>query len=174
MLADDLFGFISFETPCSSVPAGHASLKVEHVDRVVGDALNKHLEAAGVSRDLIDGSLPGMKAPPPEGAEITQMGWEVYPAGFEGREGRRIAHETPYLIWNNKAPFAHAPQPTTSPNQFLPMLFLAVWGGLLADRVAKRRLLLVTQAAMAVPALAIWWRPTRRGRGRSISPRSSW
>lgn len=50
---------------------------------------------------------------------------QVYPAGFEGREGRRVAHETPYLIWNNKAPFAHEAQPTTSPNQFLPMLFEA-------------------------------------------------
>ncbi len=44
----------------------------------------------------------------------------------------------------------------TAALQFLPMLFFAVWGGLLADRVAKRRLLLVTQAAMALPALVLW------------------
>lgn len=50
---------------------------------------------------------------------------QVYPAGFEGREGRRTAHETPYLIWDNKTPFPHRERPTTSPNQFLPMLFEA-------------------------------------------------
>jgi len=30
------------------------------------------------------------------------------------------------------------------------------WGGLLADRVSKRRLLMITQALMAIPALALW------------------
>jgi len=44
----------------------------------------------------------------------------------------------------------------TSALQFLPMLLFATWGGLLADRVSKRRLLLVTQASMAAPALALW------------------
>ena len=40
--------------------------------------------------------------------------------------------------------------------QFAPMLVLGAFGGLLADRFSKRRLLVVTQAAMAVPALALW------------------
>lgn len=40
--------------------------------------------------------------------------------------------------------------------QFAPLLFLGAFGGLLADRFAKRRLLLVTQTMMAVPALALW------------------
>ena len=44
----------------------------------------------------------------------------------------------------------------TSALQFLPMLLFAAWGGLLADRVSKRSLLLVTQALMAAPALALW------------------
>ncbi|MGI9019515.1 MAG: MFS transporter [Solirubrobacterales bacterium] len=44
----------------------------------------------------------------------------------------------------------------TAALQFLPMLFFAVWGGLLADRMSKRRLLLITQALMALPALALW------------------
>jgi MFS family permease len=35
------------------------------------------------------------------------------------------------------------------------MLFGA-WGGLLADRVSKRRLLIVTQSLMALPALTLW------------------
>ena len=40
--------------------------------------------------------------------------------------------------------------------QFLPILLFGAWGGLLADRVAKRRLLVVTQLLMALPALALF------------------
>ena len=40
--------------------------------------------------------------------------------------------------------------------QFLPILVAGAWGGLLADRIPKRRLLTVTQALMAIPALALW------------------
>jgi len=40
--------------------------------------------------------------------------------------------------------------------QFLPMLLFGLWGGALADRLSKRRLLIATQALMAVPALALW------------------
>ncbi len=40
--------------------------------------------------------------------------------------------------------------------QFLPMLLFAAFGGMLADRVSKRRLLAMTQAAMAVPALSLF------------------
>ncbi len=39
--------------------------------------------------------------------------------------------------------------------QFTPILFFGAWGGLLADRIPKRRLLIITQGAMAVPALAL-------------------
>jgi MFS family permease len=44
----------------------------------------------------------------------------------------------------------------TSALQFLPMLLFGAWGGLLADRLPKRRLLILTQALMAIPALALW------------------
>lgn len=44
----------------------------------------------------------------------------------------------------------------TTALQFAPMLVVGVWGGLLADRHDKRRLLLITQALMAAPALALW------------------
>jgi MFS family permease len=44
----------------------------------------------------------------------------------------------------------------TTALQFLPILLFAAWGGLLADRVAKRRLLIFTQALMALPALALF------------------
>lgn len=40
--------------------------------------------------------------------------------------------------------------------QFAPILVLGAFGGLLADRFPKRRLLMLTQAAMALPALALW------------------
>jgi MFS family permease len=44
----------------------------------------------------------------------------------------------------------------TAALQFVPMLLAGAWGGLLADRVSKRRLLMITQALMAIPALALW------------------
>ena len=39
----------------------------------------------------------------------------------------------------------------TAALQFLPILVFGAWGGLLADRVSKRRLLIVTQSLMALP-----------------------
>jgi len=44
----------------------------------------------------------------------------------------------------------------TTALQFLPILLFGTWGGVLADRFAKRRLLMVTQATMALPALALF------------------
>ncbi len=43
----------------------------------------------------------------------------------------------------------------TTALQFLPMLLFGAWGGLLADRMSKRRLLIVTQALMAIPAIGL-------------------
>ncbi|MFF4156200.1 MFS transporter [Streptomyces sp. NPDC001678] len=43
----------------------------------------------------------------------------------------------------------------TTALQFLPMLLLGLYGGVIADRYPKRKLLLVTQAAMAVTGLAL-------------------
>ncbi len=40
--------------------------------------------------------------------------------------------------------------------QFLPLLLLGAYGGVLADRLDKRRLLMITQACMIVPALTLW------------------
>jgi MFS family permease len=40
--------------------------------------------------------------------------------------------------------------------QFTPMLLAGAWGGLLADRMPKRRLLTITQSAMALPAFTLW------------------
>lgn len=43
----------------------------------------------------------------------------------------------------------------TTALQFLPILLFGAWGGVLADRFRKRELLMVTQALMALPALAL-------------------
>src|SRR6266545_2860885 len=43
----------------------------------------------------------------------------------------------------------------TTALQFAPVLVLGIWGGLIADRVDKRRLLLATQGAMGALALAL-------------------
>jgi MFS family permease len=40
--------------------------------------------------------------------------------------------------------------------QFVPLLFFGAFGGLLADRFDKRKLLMVTQASMAIPALFLF------------------
>jgi len=44
----------------------------------------------------------------------------------------------------------------TTALQFLPMLLFGAWGGLLADRFPKRRLLMTTQTLMAIPAIALF------------------
>jgi MFS family permease len=44
----------------------------------------------------------------------------------------------------------------TTALQFLPMLLFGAWGGLLADRFSKRRLLIVTQTLMALPAIGLF------------------
>lgn len=44
----------------------------------------------------------------------------------------------------------------TSALQFAPILLFGAYGGLLADRFPKRKLLMVTQCCMAVPALTLW------------------
>jgi MFS family permease len=44
----------------------------------------------------------------------------------------------------------------TAALQFLPMLVAGAWGGLVADSLPKRRLLLVTQTLMAIPALTLF------------------
>ncbi len=43
----------------------------------------------------------------------------------------------------------------TTALQFLPMLLFGAWGGLIADRMSKRRLLIITQTLMAIPAVGL-------------------
>jgi MFS family permease len=44
----------------------------------------------------------------------------------------------------------------TTALQFLPMLLFGAYGGLLADRLPKRRLLFITQTVMTIPALGLF------------------
>lgn len=44
----------------------------------------------------------------------------------------------------------------TTALQFLPIMLIGAWGGTLADRFAKRRLLMITQALMMIPALTLF------------------
>ena len=54
----------------------------------------------------------------------------------------------------------------TTALQFLPMLLFGLWGGLIADRYPKRRLLLITQTVMGALAVAAGRPdPHRRGAG---------
>ena len=51
---------------------------------------------------------------------------QVYPQSLVEREGTLTAHQTPFLIWSNRAPLKHTELPTTSPIQFMPKLFDAL------------------------------------------------
>ena len=55
----------------------------------------------------------------------------------------------------------------TAALQFLPILLFGAWGGLLADRISKRRLLTITQTLLAIPALTLWLL-TVHGVGRAV------
>jgi len=64
---------------------------------------------------------------------------------------QQIAQDWLVLRLTNRA----LPVGITTALQFTPVLLLGIWGGLVADRVDKRRLLLATQTAMAALALAL-------------------
>jgi beta-glucosidase len=52
-------------------------------------------------RDLMDARSPTFKAPPPEDAEVSSMGWEVHPTGF-GRVLREVAQAgLPIVVTEN-------------------------------------------------------------------------
>ena len=46
MLADDLVGEVALDALGARVPVGHVSFGIEHVDGVIGDALDQQAEAA--------------------------------------------------------------------------------------------------------------------------------
>jgi beta-glucosidase len=53
-----------------------------HLDALKADDPGDFVGLQYYSRVIVDGSSPTYGAPPPEGAELTQMGWEVYPDGL--------------------------------------------------------------------------------------------
>ncbi len=44
MLADDLLGAVALDPLGAGVPVGHDAARIEHIDRIVGDALNQQAE----------------------------------------------------------------------------------------------------------------------------------
>lgn len=64
---------------------------------------------------------------------------------------QQIAQDWLVLRLTNRA----LPVGITTALQFTPVLLLGIWGGLVADRVDKRQLLLATQSAMAALAAAL-------------------
>ncbi len=60
--------------------------------------------------------------------------------------------------------------------QFLPMLLLGPYGGVLADRYRKRVILLWTQLAMGLTGLAsvCWWLPAQPSSGMPTLPPCAW
>jgi phosphoglycerol transferase MdoB-like AlkP superfamily enzyme len=88
----------------------------------------QYARGLAITDDAFNDWLDSLKGQPERTAVVfygDHLPAQVYPSGIERREGRRVSHETPYLIWNNQEPFPHTARPTTSPNQFLPMLFEA-------------------------------------------------
>jgi phosphoglycerol transferase MdoB-like AlkP superfamily enzyme len=51
---------------------------------------------------------------------------QVYPGNLQQREGLRTIHQTPFMIWSSTGGLVHTALPTTSPSQFLPLLFKAL------------------------------------------------
>src|SRR6266542_3566020 len=64
---------------------------------------------------------------------------------------QQLAQDWLVLRLTNRA----LPVGITTALQFAPVLVLGIWGGLIADRLDKRRLLLATQGAMSALALAL-------------------
>jgi MFS family permease len=64
---------------------------------------------------------------------------------------QQLAQDWLVLRLTNRA----LPVGITTALQFAPVLVLGIWGGLIADRLDKRKLLLATQGAMAALALAL-------------------
>jgi MFS family permease len=64
---------------------------------------------------------------------------------------QQLAQDWLVLRLTNRA----LPVGITTALQFAPVLVLGIWGGLIADRLDKRKLLLATQAAMGALALAL-------------------
>ena len=52
MLPDDLARLIAFETPRALIPAANPPLQIEHINRVVGNALNQQLKPAARARRI--------------------------------------------------------------------------------------------------------------------------
>lgn len=103
--------------PTSGLPANYATLAGQY--------------ARGIARsdDALADFFATLKKSPEPTAVIfygDHLPPQVYPQSLIKSEGLRVAHETPFLIWSNRAPLKHTDLPTTSPIQFMPKLFDAL------------------------------------------------
>src|SRR3984957_10771713 len=57
MLTDNLLGPVALDPLCASVPAGHPAVESQHIDRVIGDALDQPLELLLATSKRHSGSL---------------------------------------------------------------------------------------------------------------------
>src|SRR5690606_13481659 len=56
MLADDLIGRVILDPLCPEIPVGHAPVRVEHEDGVIGYPLDENAEAALAFEQRLSGS----------------------------------------------------------------------------------------------------------------------
>jgi MFS family permease len=89
-------------------------------------------------------------------ASLRVRNYRYYAAGqvvsLAGTWMQRIAQDWLVLDLSHNSPMALG---VASALQFTPTLALSLWGGVLADRYDKRRLLLITQAGMGLCALVL-------------------
>src|SRR5438874_1142743 len=102
--------------------------------------------------------MSGRSARPPLRSTFASLRFRNYRLYFFGQLVSQVGTwmQSTALAWfvlqRTHSPLALG---TVSTFQFLPVLLLALFGGVIADRFAKRRLLFVTQSVMAVQATVL-------------------
>ena len=104
---------------CLQLPLIEPARPEDEGDVVVADLLrglmvDSHLDDLSAGGDVgdfvglqyyfrmrVDASRPDFQAPPPAGAETTQMGWEVHPAGFGTMLRRAASCGLPVIVTEN-------------------------------------------------------------------------
>jgi MFS family permease len=117
------------------------------------------------STDPYDSALPWPDTPPPltvRGAlrrtfgSLDSFNYRVYFVGdlvsYVGSWMQTMAEA--WLVWDLTK--SGAAVGATFAFRFLPVLFLGLWGGVIADRFDRRKVLLVTQSLAALLAVALW------------------
>jgi MFS family permease len=121
----------------------------------VSRSLTERHDAGSVASTTKQGMPAGMPRGPEKVKTFAALGVRNYRLFFLGQVVsntgtwmQRIAQDWLVLQITN-SPLAVG---VTTALQFLPMLLMGLWGGLIADRYPKRRLLLITQTSMGLLA----------------------